>query len=61
MAPQNHQEPPLYRAVPLRQLGTYSRKNKTLLERTLTAKGLTEHSDDNGVAPLDVCAFQSSV
>lgn len=60
MAPQNDQQPQFHHPLPVR-LGSYSRRVTQVTDRVLAEHGLTEHSDDDGVAPLDVCAFQSSV
>lgn len=61
MAPQNEQEQPLPRPVPLRRMGTYTRPHQDLLDRTLVQHGLTQHDGDSGVSRLDVCGFQSSI
>lgn len=63
MAPQNEQqqEGGLYRPIPVRRLGPRDRAHKNMVARVTRDSGLTRSSDDDGVAALDVCAFQSSV
>lgn len=61
MAPQNDQEQP--QATPRRivRIGRYTGRNVALCDRTLTEHALTKTDDNDGVARLDVCGFQSSI
>lgn len=60
MDSQNEAPKALHRPLPA-QLARRRLLHQDMLTRVTRDGGVTKSNDDNGVSPLDVCGFQSSV